>query len=307
MANNKFFRRYRELEKYRLADNNPTTDLTFTQDRLEVFQALWTDPLSSTTNKTRHHHHHNGNSGPVQPLKFHGKLVRSKEYRHELRKKREDADKKRQKEFQREHLIRQREDEHKATIALAKTLKDYVENHQVIPKQVIDQSDAIRLTSKDELSLKTNHLHSISPPPSLPLAPPRGIGNVAVEHELSITKHNEDETVFPKLTYSLSTQPMKIPHTLPALATPHLKGHGKWTIEERQRMNEIYHTLQPPRRGAPQALINLYLETFTERFIVYYPFRPREMIKEKISALYRKRQFKEKGEEVYWEKLGGSS
>lgn len=137
MSNNKFFRRYRELEKYRM-DKTPL-DPTFEQDRMEVLNALSRTASQAITLD------YSSIQRPIEPPKYHGtvldvtemrstiftraifsstidyfptyiltlgvlflvgKLVRSKEYRSELRLRRLEGDKQRQDFYAKQAQIR---------------------------------------------------------------------------------------------------------------------------------------------------------------------------------------------------------
>lgn len=272
--NNKFFRRYRELEKYEI-EKSPL-DPTYEADRMEVLHALSNATKSSILVDT---------IKPVAAPKYHGKLVRSKEYQAQLRTTRMQNDEKRRSYYQRQAQIRKTENERQMTKELANSLRQYVENHQPIPKKLIEESLAVKQVASSQSS--TSPQAVAQSPPSPPKAKP-------VQPELSITQYRIETTVFPKLDYSLRLQP---------LAFDRSRTSSKWTSEERARMNALYQELQPPHPKAGKELMHLYLMSFADKFMAFYPSRHREEVIEKIRFLVRNKQLKQVGEERYWQEV----
>ncbi len=77
--------------------------------------------------------------------------------------------------------------------------------------------------------------------------------------------------------------------------------HLKWSVEERQQLNKLYHDLPTPKNKKNIELWKLYFINFANRFVVFYPNRSVEEVTEKVQECIAKRQFKETGEIMYWQ------
>lgn len=267
---NKFFRRYRELEKYRM--QQAPLDPTFEADRMEVLQAI------SSSGHTEIQP--GAVMRAVAPPKYHGKMVRSKEYTADLRSRRQEEDTKRAAHCKRQHAIRQREEERKLTSELANSLKEYVLNHQSIPGEVISSSEVVK-RSVDWAGAKP-------PQPAADVAPVKK----TIQPELSITTYRQESTVFPKLTYSMPLQTIQ---------------HGrasalKWSQAERASLHALYQQMRPPHKGTKE-LLELYLSSFADKFLSHCPERSKEEVMDKVRGMLRRKQLKEVGEVEYWEQV----
>lgn len=75
--------------------------------------------------------------------------------------------------------------------------------------------------------------------------------------------------------------------------------HHKWTKEEMKKLNIIYLELEKPKHSSEKKW-EIYLEEFSNTFLLFFDTKSKQEIIDKIKELYISRQFKEEGEEVYW-------
>eukprot|EP00607_Mallomonas_marina_P006458 CAMPEP_0182430286 /NCGR_PEP_ID=MMETSP1167-20130531/39163_1 /TAXON_ID=2988 /ORGANISM="Mallomonas Sp, Strain CCMP3275" /LENGTH=192 /DNA_ID=CAMNT_0024615213 /DNA_START=347 /DNA_END=925 /DNA_ORIENTATION=- len=120
---------------------------------------------------------------------------------------------------------------------------------------------------------------------------------------------SEAVTVATPSISALQNQSTKMPpnKSLQSLVRPILSVRknytsNKWSKEERDRLNGIYHCLNRPPDKNVSAWDAYYVE-FTRRFQAFYPTRGHEEIREKIVQMMRLRQMKEMGEEQYWKHM----
>jgi hypothetical protein len=74
---------------------------------------------------------------------------------------------------------------------------------------------------------------------------------------------------------------------------------NKWTIEEREKLNQLYHEIEKPTTNYLESW-NLYYKNIADRFVGLYPKRKHSDVVEKIIIMITSRQMKEKGEIEYW-------
>ena len=77
---------------------------------------------------------------------------------------------------------------------------------------------------------------------------------------------------------------------------------GKWSPEERHKLNELYWELgRPPRPG--RSALNDHLEHYARRHKIRYGDRPGREVHDRVRHMLKYNQFKERGEEEYWDSL----
>jgi hypothetical protein len=79
----------------------------------------------------------------------------------------------------------------------------------------------------------------------------------------------------------------------------------RWSKDERQRINEIYASVEQPRQKKSIELWTLYFEDFASRFQKFFPRRTSAEVILKVQEMIAKRQLKEHGEIEYWKELQG--
>lgn len=78
---------------------------------------------------------------------------------------------------------------------------------------------------------------------------------------------------------------------------------NKWTKEEKEKINSIYLSIPPPDSSWPLGMWRLYLNSFADKFRVYYPDRKHDEVVDKVRDMIEKKQMKQLGEENYWKNL----
>eukprot|EP01041_Mallomonas_annulata_P007966 gene7966-16307_t len=103
------------------------------------------------------------------------------------------------------------------------------------------------------------------------------------------------------LSPSKKEQQIIITKTIPRHELLLKKDHTKhrWSKEERDKLNFIYHSLNRPPDKSITAWDQYYTE-FTRRFQAFFPHRKYNEIKEKITEMMTLRQMKEPGEVKLW-------
>lgn len=80
----------------------------------------------------------------------------------------------------------------------------------------------------------------------------------------------------------------------------------KWTKAEREKMNELYlHLLKP--LASTLGAWDVYFDQFSSKFQLFFPQHSKEDIIDQIKTQFSLRQFKERGEEKYWEGVRATS
>lgn len=290
----KVLRLYREIDKS-LPDKRPY-DTTYFRERKEVFDLLQPKDYNTHLKSLKTY---------VAPVKHHGKLARLKaENRQSVSS----------------IIARERELEHRLKENRMRAyIQEYRDNDKVLhemqscmaEQRPIPAKTVQKLFAKDSDTYQIKNLILTGD-----LATMKEVVTANATTGAVSTTSSPGRRQLPPLD-DLKQQPSSTQRLMPCFQSPSIhfenrrdfdrtRTHTKWSAEERQKLSQLYRDVPLPAISGEKELWNFYYQKVAERFVVFFPQRSREDVKEKLRSMLAKKQMKEAGEEAYWAQQQGS-
>lgn len=232
--------------------------------------------------------------------------------------------------------VRQRRDNHMPHYSPPKVLTAHLDTNE--SRRRVERNKLLNLVTQDADNLKkvTNDLQEyVVNRKTIPSNLIDQLVNSTKYSSVKVTRHIENSLTIPKVKKiekareQISThQTAKLPQIsvstlqdaelspLSALKNPPMTNRRreynisdkssstmKWSMEERERMNQIYLDMAQPSQKNNTKMWLIYLEGFAERYRSFFPSRSRKEVMEKARDMISKRKLKELGEPVFWKEV----
>lgn len=287
----KVFRLYREIDKS-LPDKRPY-DMTYVRERQEVFEML--QPISYDKQMR-------SLSRTVEPLKHHGRTARLRadvNMRRDVERQREKELEQRMQENHMRAILQEYRDNGKAIVNMQKCIED----HRPIPARTVQtlfakDSRAYEIKNlilKGELDVVKEVVSANGNMSTSTNSPPRRLPPLENNNALKSPPANRPMPCFQQPTIVVDNR-REFDRT---------KTKTKWSLQERQKLNELYREIPLPQPNAQLEIWSIYFDKVAARFIVFYPERTKSDVREKLKTMITKRQLKEAGEVAYWQEMQG--
>ena len=177
-------------------------------------------------------------------------------------------------------------------------LQEYVINRKSIPSNLIDQ--LVNSTKYSSVKI-AKHIENSSTIPKRPKRnetpkeqctqlsklPPISISNLRDEEGKPLSASTHHPISNRRREYNISDKSSRM----------------KWSVEERERMNQIYLDMAQPSQKNNTKMWVLYLEGFVERYRSFFPSRSHKEVMVKARDMISNRKLKEHGEPLFWKQI----
>lgn len=291
MSGSKFSRIYKEIDKS--APSAKIYDFSYKQERMEIFELLNASTAYKGLDSAQYKP-----PRKAEPLKYHGKLARLKG-QHGM-----DHEKRKQKQKEAEDFFKEKE--------IRSTMQRSLDSRQYLD-EMLQKMDSNQPISSKTVERLTKALTRDDP----------------ILDRVKATASSSSSLIkSAKSLPKISSEKQKLTSTPPLAASPSNPSHffrepayhfenrrmidrgrtqQKWSLEERDRLSQIYRDCPPPANQAHIEIWQLYFENIAARFLAFSPHRSREEAVAKARMMIAKRQMKERGEEEYWQRISSTA